>query len=68
MGESLLLTASVGYCMQHRPLLAVPCAHRGPQRVLEGGRTLQQQQQRLLELECSQRPVQPVHALAAIVS
>lgn len=24
MGESFLLTASVGYCMQHGPLLAVP--------------------------------------------
>lgn len=29
MGESFLLTASVGYCMQHGPLLAVPVLTEG---------------------------------------
>lgn len=45
------------------------CMDRGPQRILEGGRrrAFQQQQQRLLELERPQRPVQPVHAVAAAV-
>lgn len=40
---------------------------RGPERLLEGGRSraVQQQQQRLLELERPQRPVEPVHAVAA---
>lgn len=44
------------------------CTRRGPERVLEGRRRpVQQLQQRLLELERPQRPVQPVHTVAAAV-